>query len=163
MNAYHPLDLSESYNAGPDVLPAGSEVETGAVIMRGLPFRIGGADGNCFIALDGSAVPVTISVGGKANRVIFAHALLETSVPWGGPLGIPVADYVFRLSGGREERVPIRERFEIASAPFPGSGPGSAEPTVPGGERRSAPSPPSPRGAMGRKRDAVKWKWHRRC
>ena len=55
MNAYHPLDLSESYNAGPDVLPAGSEVETGAITMRGLPFRIGGADKKCFVALDGSA------------------------------------------------------------------------------------------------------------
>ena len=81
MNAYQPLDLSASYNAGPDVLTAGSEVETGAVTMRGLPFRIGGADSRCFVALDGSAGPVTIPVGKRARRVVFAHALLETSVP----------------------------------------------------------------------------------
>ena len=124
MNSYQPIDLSESYNAGPDVLPAGSELETGAVTMRGLPFQIGGADNRCFIALDGSAASVTIPVGGSARRVVFAHALLETSVPNGGPLGIPVADYVFHLSGGREERVPIRERFEIASVPIPGAVPG---------------------------------------
>ncbi len=121
MNAYQPLDLSKSYNAGPDVLPAELKLETGAVTMRGLPFQIGGGAGKCFIALDGSAGPVTIPVGGNARQVIFAHGLLETSVPLGGPLGIAVADYVFHLSGGREERVPVRERYEIASMPIPGA------------------------------------------
>ena len=121
MNPYQPLDLSNSYNAGTDVIPPGLEVETGAVDMRGLPFQIGGGEGNCFIALDGSAGPVTIPVGGSARQVIFAHGLLETSVPLGGPLGIAVADYVFHLSGGREERVPVRERYEIASMPIPGA------------------------------------------
>ena len=32
----------------------------------------------------------------------------------GGALGIPVADYVFRLAEDAEIRIPIRERFEIA-------------------------------------------------
>ena len=105
MNAYQPLDLSKSYNAGPDVLPAGLEVCTGSVAMRGLPFQIGGGDGNCFVALDGAAASVTIPVGGFAKQIIFAHTLLETAVPLGGKLGIAVADYVFNLSGGREERV----------------------------------------------------------
>ena len=158
MNAYHPLDLSESYNAGPDVLPAGSEVETGAITMRGLPFRIGGADSNCFIALDASAGPMTIPVGGSARRVVFAHALLETSVPWGGPLGIPVADYVFRLSGGREERVPIRERFEIASAPFPGAVPGVPSPpfrAVNDGQHRLLPRREGPWEETGRRQMEV--------
>ena len=67
--------------------------------MRGLPFQIGGGDGNCYVALDGSAGPVTIPVGGNARQVIFAHALLETAVPLGGKLGIAVADYVFHLCG----------------------------------------------------------------
>ncbi len=125
MNGYDPVDLSDSYNAGPDVLPAGTEVEVGPLTMRGLPFRIGGgADGRCFVALDGSTGSVTIPVGERAHRVIFAHALLETSVHEGGPLGAGVADYVFHLSGGREERVAIRERFEIVSAPIPGAIPG---------------------------------------
>ena len=121
MNAYQPLDLSKSYNAGPDVLPDGLEVRTGSVAMRGLPFQIGGGDGNCFVALDGAAASVTIPVGGVARQIIFAHTLLETAVPLGGELGIAVADYVFRLSGGHEVRVPIRERYEIASVPIPGA------------------------------------------
>ena len=46
--------------------------------------------------------------------MILAHRLLESDLMEGGPLGKPVADYVFRLAGGEEIRVPIRERFEIA-------------------------------------------------
>ena len=124
MNGYEPLDLSESYNAGPDVLLADLEVETGALTLRGLPFKIGGgADSKCFIALDGSGGSVTVPVGARAHRVVFAHSLLETAVPEGGPLGIAVADYVFHLSGGREERVGIRERFEIVVTAAPGNFP----------------------------------------
>ena len=49
--------------------------------------------------------------------MIFAHALLETKLVEGSPLGEPVAEYVFHLSGGRQARVNIRERFEIAAKP----------------------------------------------
>ena len=77
------------------------EVETGSQTLRGLPFQIGGGDGKCFIVLDGSAASVTVPIGGKAHRVIFAHALLETSVHKGGPLGVAVAEMVARSGRGR--------------------------------------------------------------
>jgi hypothetical protein len=124
MNGYEPSDISRQCNAGPEALGVDVEVETGSQTLRGLPFQIGGGDGKCFIVLDGSAASVTVPIGGKAHRVVFAHALLETSVHKGGPLGVGVAEYVFRLSGGREERVPVRERFEIAAGPIPGAIPG---------------------------------------
>ena len=124
MNGYEPSDISRQCNAGPEALGVDVEVETGSQTLRGLPFQIGGGDGKCFIVLDGSAASVTVPICGKAHRVVFAHALLETSVHKGGPLGVGVAEYVFRLSGGREERVPVRERFEIAAGPIPGAIPG---------------------------------------
>ncbi|MDA1347875.1 MAG: CehA/McbA family metallohydrolase [Chloroflexi bacterium] len=125
MNGYEPSDIALLCNAGPEALGVDVEVETGSQTLRGLPFQIGGrGGGKCFIVLDGSAESVTVPIGGKARRVVFAHALLETSVHEGGPLGVAVAEYVFRLSGGREERVPVRERFEIAAGPIPGAIPG---------------------------------------
>ena len=57
---------------------------------------------------------VTIPINSPATGVILAHRLLESDLMEGGQLGKPVADYVFRLAGGEEVRVPIRERFEIA-------------------------------------------------
>ena len=118
MNGYRPLELSRWCNAGPDVLGEGREAATGTQMLRGLPFQIGGVDGgNCFIALDGSAGSVTVPVDEEAQCVLFAHTLLETAAPDDSPLGAQVAEYVFRLSGGREVRVPIRERFEISELP----------------------------------------------
>ena len=52
-----------------------------------------------------------------ANCVIVAHSLLESDLMEGGPVGKPVADYVFHLDGGEAVRVPLRERFEIAIVP----------------------------------------------
>ena len=155
MNGYGPLDLSGSYNAGPDVMAAETEVQIGAVTLRGLPFKIGGgAGGRCFIALDGGAEGVTVHVGSKARRVVFAHALLETAVPEGGPLGIPVADYVFRLSGGREERVNIRERFEIVTVPAPVAFPsvvGRPFRAMTDGQHQLLPRDEGPWGTTGRR------------
>ncbi|MDP6665176.1 MAG: CehA/McbA family metallohydrolase [SAR202 cluster bacterium] len=127
MNDYEPLDLAQWHNAGLEVLGEGAVADTGALQLRGLPFQVG-AEGSseCFISLDGSTGPVRITVDQPANRVIFAHRLLKTAIPEGGSIGDPVADYVFRLSGGREVRVPMRERFEISALPAGGSGFGTA-------------------------------------
>ncbi len=116
MADYEPLDISALYNAGAGVLGEGSGFEPGAQSLRGLPFQVGdGADhgGDCLIALDGESGGVTIPVGKPAHRVLFAHRMMESVLHSGGPLGAPVADYVFRLAGGAEVRVPLRERFEI--------------------------------------------------
>ncbi len=122
MSDYEPLDLSGWCNAGVEVLgDGGSDPAVGRQSLRGLPFLIGGegrgAASGRFIVLDGKSEPVVVPVGRPANRVIFAHRLLETALPEGGRLGVQAAEYVFHLAGGRVERVPIRERFEIAAKP----------------------------------------------
>ena len=116
MADYEPLDISAHYNAGAGVLGEGSGFEPGAQSLRGLPFQVGdGAspEADCLIALDGNTGGVTVPIGKPAHRVLFAHRMMESVLHSGGPLGAPVADYVFRLAGGAEVRVPLRERFEI--------------------------------------------------
>lgn len=122
MQDYEPLDISRSCNDGPDILGNRSaSVQTGLQSFRGLPFMIGGLagglGGNSFIAPSPNGRSIFVPIGRPAKRVLFAHALLETKLAEGGPLGEPVADYMFYLSSGRRERVPIRERFEIAAHP----------------------------------------------
>ncbi len=131
MPDYEPLEISRSCNVGPEILGARSaSVETGVQSFRGLPFVIGGlaggVNGNTFIAPSVEDGSVFVPVNAAAKRVLFAHALLETKLDQGGPLGEQVAEYVFYLSSGKQERVAIRERFEIASPPStPPGKPGS--------------------------------------
>ena len=118
MADYEPLDLSKWCNEGASLL-GDEEGAKGPQTFRGLPFLVGGSSGdNCLIALSGSDENVTIPIGRKADRVIFAHRMLESELPKGGPLGIEVAEYVFRLGGGEEVRAPIREQSEIALVPL---------------------------------------------
>ena len=119
---YEALDISKWCNAGPD-LPGDQKADIGLQSFRGLPFQVGGEAGaSCFITLGGSDSSVTVPIGRPAHRVLLAHRLLETMLPEGGPLGVRVAEYVFRLAGGDEVRVPIRERFEISALPGAGLG-----------------------------------------
>ena len=119
MSDYQPIDLSSCCNAGTDVFGPSRRVPTGRQTLHGLPFVVGADDPDpdrCLIALDGSSDAVTIPVGETARYVIVAHALLESELMQGGPLGRPVAEYAFRAAGAAEPtRVPIRERFEISS------------------------------------------------
>ena len=130
MQDYEPLDISRSCNSGPEILGSGAgDMETGLRSFRGLPFMIGGLaggiGGSSFIAPSPNGGSVFVPVGKAAKKVLFAHALLETKLAEGGKLGEPVAVYVFYLSSGRQERVNIRERFEIAASPsFPPGTPG---------------------------------------
>ena len=123
MKEYEPLDLSVWCNAGPEILTEGEQPPVGPQTFNGLPFLIGGAD-RSFIALDGSSGSVTIPIDQTAMRIIFAQRLLESDLTKGGMTGKPVAEYVFRPTGGDEIRVDIRERFEIAALgdPFAGKG-----------------------------------------
>ena len=124
MKDYQPLDLSALCNTGLDVLNEGMSVSIGEQTFRGLPFVVGspaseGAE-NCLIGFDAKGESVTIPINQSARRVIIAHTLLESKLSEGGALAKPIADYVFRISGGDEIRVPIRERFEIAIPGFGG-------------------------------------------
>ena len=153
MSDYQPLDLSGLTNLGPQRLPLtedggpvhlmgsapfkyavpGSDVElegpvpVGPQTMRGIPFIVGspdGSGGDLFVAAGGQHGGISIPIGSAARRVIFAHAVLESTIAEDGWWGAHVADYVFRLAGGREERVAVRERFEIGTLPGVGQIPG---------------------------------------
>jgi len=132
MADYEPLDLSGWCNAGVADIESGAGMAVGRQAFRGLPFLIGkqGAppDGDCFIAPAGSDGAVTIPVGQAVHRVVFAHVLLESEIPEGAAPGVQVAEYVFNLAGGRQERVAIRERFEIAARPLGDGNPSSTKP-----------------------------------
>ena len=128
---YTPLDLSSVYNAGLDAVPAGEagseDVEAaepppiGAQTYQGIPFQIGPArdqGGPCLLRLTGADPAVSLPVGGRtARHVIIAHRQLESRLLEGGPLGDVVAHYALCYADGTCARVPVRERFEIATVP----------------------------------------------
>jgi len=123
MADYKPVDISAVSNAPLSLLGEDSGAVAGLQLFRGLPFVVGGDGDDSLISL-GAGGSVSIPLDSAARRVIFAHRLMETKVPQGGPLGVEVADYVFHYAGGDDERVTIRERFEIAAIPGPGDIPG---------------------------------------
>ena len=156
MPDYQPLDLSRFCNVGVEVLGDSApspqerpdaadlgyrghsffppvdagEAPLGPQTFRGLPFMVGPETGvpggKRFLALDGSGGSVTVPIGQHARHLIFAHRLLEN--PKDGRLGSRIAEYVFHLIDGNEERVPIRDGFEIGVLGGAPGGPG-AKPT----------------------------------
>ena len=71
------------------------------------------------VSRDQEATPITIPLNQSAYTIIFAHTLLETHLFEGHPLGSIIAHYCVRYADGEENRLPIRERFEIAGVPTP--------------------------------------------
>lgn len=125
MTDYRPIDLERLCNAGVDALPElAHEPPVGRQLLQGLPFDIGGAEpepSRCVIRCGPESGGATIAIGRACHTVVVAHALTESRLPDGGPLGRPVATYTFRAAGGgapdQSSVVAVRERFEIA-APF---------------------------------------------
>jgi hypothetical protein len=125
-DAYQPLDLS-AYRSAPVGLLAhdAREAAVGFQQFHGLPFAIGEGD-TTFIGLgDGlSSEALSIPVDRTVFSVLFAHRLVGSHIPGGGPVGTTCAEYAFTLADGSHHSVPIRERFEIAdivqwgNAPF---------------------------------------------
>jgi hypothetical protein len=119
---YEPIDLSGQLNAGVQILDGSVAPLIGARELRGIPFAIGGDPSRCFIAtglwMNG---PVTVPVGGRASRLIFAHRLFDPRPADGtasdGELGGVVARYLVRLASGATIEIPIREHFEVANVP----------------------------------------------
>lgn len=136
---YEPLSLAVHCNAGielyhPDNLqydgtylqPLPEAPPVGVQSFHGLPFLIGAADNpdaDCFLAYGNTddlySQPTIIPVGRKACHLIFAHALLDTRLWQGGPLGEEVARYVFHYHDGQRIEISVRERFEIGNIPLP--------------------------------------------
>ena len=136
---YEPLPLDDLCNAGVELYapenlkwqgtylqPLPPRPPTGKQIFHGLPFQVGPestTDRPCFMAFGKSeglyGQPLAIRIGKTAQHIIFAHAVLETDLWQGGPVGVEIARYHFCYHDGREEAVVIRERFEIGNIPLP--------------------------------------------
>ena len=135
MKDYQPLDISNSCNAGMEILPKGEVVPLGLQTLRGLPFLVGPRKGNrrsrCFIALDGTQKSVTVRVNQSVYTVVVAHRLLQPGLAEERPLDTQVGDYVFYLSNGHKVSVPIRQRYDIAMV---------GDPDIPGEPGQSIPA-----------------------
>jgi hypothetical protein len=123
MPDYVPLDLGALANVGATVYAPSEEPALGSTTMHGLPFLIGGVTPNparCFIGLGFAAgqEAISIPVGAAARHILFAHALLDSQLLEGGPVGSVVAHYSIHYADGETVRLPIRERFEIAAIPM---------------------------------------------
>jgi hypothetical protein len=132
MSDYEPLDLTTLCNAGPEMFGERIQPPVGAQTFHGLPFQIGpvSSDGETgdsrpvasFLGFGQGAglrtEAVRVPIERAARRVIFAHALLESDLMSGGPLGRVIAHYLIHFADGEVVRVPIRERFELAVVPL---------------------------------------------
>lgn len=120
MGDYQPVDLAGSCNAGLDALETRREPPVGEQAFHGIPFLIGRRDGAaaaCFVLLKAGAGAITVPVGRRADRMVVAHRRLRRGGPEDDPApGTVVAEYAFHLEDGSTERVPIRDRLEIAAA-----------------------------------------------
>jgi hypothetical protein len=120
---YEPVDLGSLCNTGIAIYGPTEQPPTGRMTFHGLPFLIGGAapdPARCFVGLGPGATDstLTVPVGATARRVLFAHALLDSRLLEGAPVGAVVAHYTVRYADGATSRVPVRERFEIAAIPM---------------------------------------------
>ncbi|HWQ13261.1 MAG TPA: CehA/McbA family metallohydrolase [Roseiflexaceae bacterium] len=123
MKDYEPLDLGPLCNAGAALYGPEATPPTGRTLLHGLPFLIGGEapdPARCFVALGpgGAEAPLAVAVGATARHLLFAHALLDSRILQGGPVGDVVAHYSVRYADGEQVSVPVRERFEIAAIPM---------------------------------------------
>ncbi|NUN95539.1 MAG: CehA/McbA family metallohydrolase, partial [Candidatus Omnitrophica bacterium] len=119
MPDYMPISIAAHCNVDKRILGQDRDFPTGPKRYHGLPFEIG--DGAGKVAGFGEGVrmeAVSIPVGKKVTHLVFAHRLIDSEVKEpGAAAGIPCAEYVVRYSDGGEERIPIRDRFEIAVIP----------------------------------------------
>lgn len=125
MQDYQPVDLSPFCNVGAAFHGADPQPLIGAQSFHGLPFTIGGAQpgaDRCFIGFGGEGgarESITVPIGAAARYVLFLHALLESGIVDGEPVGRIVATYTFHFADGSSLRQPIRERFELSVVPTP--------------------------------------------
>jgi hypothetical protein len=118
---YVPLRLGDFCNVGTGFVGQSVSLATGAQLFQGLPFDIGQEASRCYVGFgrEAGTRPIILGIKARAYHVIFAHRLLESYLTEGANIGNPIARYVFRLAGGREIAVDIRERFQIGVVPAP--------------------------------------------
>jgi hypothetical protein len=119
MDEYTPIDLMAFHNAGLALLGEQGTAPLGPQQFRGLPFLVGTNPEHCFVAFGEGLqrAPLSIPIDESVWSVIVAHRLLASGISAGGPVGEPIADYVFTYQNGDEVRVTIRDRFEITEIP----------------------------------------------
>ncbi|MBZ0286017.1 MAG: hypothetical protein K8I30_00275, partial [Anaerolineae bacterium] len=117
MSDYKPLALGGVYNVGTNFMNPDAKPPIGDQSFHGLPFQIGANPDCCFIGFGPGAPAITIPVNDTAHNLIFAHALLESEVLKGGPIGQTLAHYVVTYADGESMRLPVRERFEVSVTP----------------------------------------------
>jgi hypothetical protein len=121
MHDYHPLDLAPYCNVGAAFFGSDLKPPIGRQTLHGLPFVIGSDPACCFIGVGSHEATqsegVVVPMGATTRWVIFAHALLESNVLAGDPIGRVVAHYLFRYADGEPLSVPIRERLEVSMVP----------------------------------------------
>lgn len=110
---YEPIDLSSWCNAGWEALGDPTPTKRGAVILRGLPFVLGGsAPEQALVMLDASLPQVNVDIGRRARFVIIAHRqLARRHGMWS--VGDEAARYRLVFGDGSVHEAAIRERFEI--------------------------------------------------
>ncbi|MCH2306207.1 MAG: CehA/McbA family metallohydrolase [SAR202 cluster bacterium] len=139
MKSYQTINISNLCNVGSDVIfssepipqpnnSSASDVrDTGMVLMKGLPFDVGNSNSSSnqrFLMIDKQTGSTRININSKANKVIFAHNLLESTVDQDGVWGKHVADYVFHYNDGSNQKVKIKERFQLGTVPGVAQTPG---------------------------------------
>ena len=123
MRDYQPLDLSRYSNVGVEIFGGQAQPPLGRQSFHGLPFLVGKVEpdpARCLIGFggEGEGAKVTVPIKAAPRHILFAHALLESRLVEGEPVGHVVARYTFRYADGEELAVPIRERFEVAVVPI---------------------------------------------
>ncbi len=115
---YRALDLSSLYNRPTALLEDPHEVQLGPRILHGLPFRFADADApRTLLLLEDGQPAANLAVGSQANWLVIAHAVLETDLYEGGPVGMPCAEYSLHYSDGTSITRRVRQRFEIGPTP----------------------------------------------
>ncbi|HEX5418053.1 MAG TPA: CehA/McbA family metallohydrolase [Chloroflexota bacterium] len=119
MADYTAVSLVEFTNVGLTILNGNGNVPLGSQTLRGLPFEIGSDPARCLVGLGEGlrTEPLVVPIGQAARVIVVAHRLLDSRIQAEGWIGESIAEYVFRYADGAEARVPIRDRFEIATVP----------------------------------------------
>src|SRR6266571_2357921 len=119
MDEYTAIDLKAFHNAGLALLGEQGTAPIGPQQFRGLPFLVGTDPQHCFVAFGEGLqhAPLSILIAEHAQSIIVAHRLLMSGISAGGPVGEPIADYVFTYQNGDQVPVTIRDRFEITEIP----------------------------------------------
>jgi hypothetical protein len=118
MSGYAPITIASLSHTDHTMVNLETPFPVGIQTWHGLPFEVG--DGNGKVAGFGEGLGMEngiIPVGKAVTHILFAHRLIDSGIPKNEGLGVACADYVFHFKDGQEERVPIRDRFEIGCIP----------------------------------------------